>query len=891
MGEAGDGAARSTGDSDDSFRQCLHFETERIEQRRGALGIDQGLPRTGLALSGGGIRSATFSLGVLQALSEHGWLRRMDYLSTVSGGSYIGSFLGALYVRPARRGEDGLPADRTGFNDHPLQTEAGVEAVKQLREAGRYLTPRGTSDAFFGASVVLRNWAAVQIVIGALAFALFWLVHLVDRSPHVGALLSLFMPEPAARTKAPTAAACAPAAVAEPPCAAAHVTEAAAATAGAASAFNGLLVAALFLSVLVFLAFGTSYWLTRREWIDTSRVKRATTNLFFWLLVVLTLLFAYSGLKYGIGLLGFGAVMLVLAIAFYALGEWKVGKAPNDRNNPDLLIAAEDHVRTFLSRWMSRALMVLLAVAGLILVDAIGFKIKQTVPFMIDGLSNIDGFWSTLKTLVTTYWPVLSAVAPVIMTVASNFALRSGDPNSFIAKFSLRSPLGLTLAGLLVLGSWLALWSAAAQAALDSALGLPAPVIPGTSPHLNWMLPTLALLGVNLVLGYAYSFINLSSLSTFYASRLRRAYIGASNPRRRKLFGSDRNLRGDHIPLRIYYDPANLAPQHLINVTIAETQAAESNIIARDRKGKPMHISPGGVVFAGTMPGTSACLLSKGWTDFKLNTGEELPLSNWVAISGAAVSSAIGSGTSLGGSLLATMANVRLGYWWKHEGSRSRMPELWDVVQKYLLRELRGAFTGTRDLRWYLTDGGHFDNTGVYVLLQRRLDYIVMSDNGADPDYVFDDVVRLVNRAQNDLGVRIGFVGKDELDLLIDDRDLRSCFGAYRDLARKPLESDELKPFAALARITYPAEGELPEKSAWLLVIKPRLTFAEPPELLAYYQRSGTPPTFPQQSTGDQFFDEDQWEAYRRLGEIIGDRLFRPPGSTPADTWWPTKDL
>lgn len=867
MGEAGDGAAISTGDSDDSFQQCLDFEAERIEERRRALDIGAGLPRTGLALSGGGIRSATFSLGVLQALSGHGWLRRIDYLSTVSGGSYIGSFLGALYVRPARRGDDGPPADRTGFNDHPLQTEAGVEAVKQLREAGRYLTPRGTSDAFFGASVVLRNWAAVQVVIGALGFALFWFVHLVNRAPQVEALLSLFMPETLARANAP------------------GVPE------GSASAFNGLLVAALLLGVLVFLAFGTAYWLTRREWIDTSRVKRATTNLFFWLLVALTLLFAYSGLKYSIALLSFGAVMLVLAIAFYALGEWKVGEAPNERNNPDLLIAAEDHVRTFLSRWMSRALMILLAMAGLILVDAIGFKIKQTVPFMIDGLSNIDGFWSTLKTLVTTYWPVLSAVVPVIMTVASNFALRSGDPNSFIAKFSLRSPLGLTLAGLLVLGSWLALWSAAAQAALDTALGLPAPVIPGTSPHLNWILPTLALALINLVLGYAYSFINLSSLSTFYAARLRRAYIGASNPRRRKLFGSDRNLDGDHIPLRTYYDPGNLAPQHLINVTIAETQAAESNIIARDRKGKPMHISPGGVVFAGRMPGTSACLLSKGWTDFKLNIGEELPLANWVAISGAAVSSAIGSGTSLGASLLATMANVRLGYWWKHQGSRSRMPEAWDFVQKYLLAELRGAFTGTRGPRWYLTDGGHFDNTGVYVLLQRRLDYIIMSDNGADPDYVFDDVVRLVNRAQNDLGVRIGFLGKDELDLLIDDRDLRGCFGAYRDLARKPLEGDELKPFAALARITYPADGELEEKPAWLLVIKPRLTFAEPPELLAYYHRSGTPPTFPQQSTGDQFFDEDQWEAYRRLGEIIGDRLFRPPGSTSADTWWPTKDL
>ena len=53
----------------------------------------------GLALSGGGIRSATFSLGVLQALAASGLLRRIDFLSTVSGGGYIGAFLGGLVDR------------------------------------------------------------------------------------------------------------------------------------------------------------------------------------------------------------------------------------------------------------------------------------------------------------------------------------------------------------------------------------------------------------------------------------------------------------------------------------------------------------------------------------------------------------------------------------------------------------------------------------------------------------------------------------------------------------------------------------------------------------------------------------------------------------------------
>ena len=48
----------------------------------------------GFGLSGGGIRSATFSLGVLQALAEARCLGKIDFLSTVSGGGYVGSFLG-----------------------------------------------------------------------------------------------------------------------------------------------------------------------------------------------------------------------------------------------------------------------------------------------------------------------------------------------------------------------------------------------------------------------------------------------------------------------------------------------------------------------------------------------------------------------------------------------------------------------------------------------------------------------------------------------------------------------------------------------------------------------------------------------------------------------------
>jgi len=77
----------------ENFADVARAESEWIDARREAAGTAAGEPLVGLALSGGGIRSAAFNLGVLQALSRSGLLPRIDYLSTVSGGGYIGSCL------------------------------------------------------------------------------------------------------------------------------------------------------------------------------------------------------------------------------------------------------------------------------------------------------------------------------------------------------------------------------------------------------------------------------------------------------------------------------------------------------------------------------------------------------------------------------------------------------------------------------------------------------------------------------------------------------------------------------------------------------------------------------------------------------------------------------
>jgi hypothetical protein len=86
-------------------------ELEEIRRRREELGLDaSGLAASpsvdlgllGIAFSGGGIRSSTFCLGVLEATANAGLLKRADYLSTVSGGGYIGSCLSSVLNDPTK---------------------------------------------------------------------------------------------------------------------------------------------------------------------------------------------------------------------------------------------------------------------------------------------------------------------------------------------------------------------------------------------------------------------------------------------------------------------------------------------------------------------------------------------------------------------------------------------------------------------------------------------------------------------------------------------------------------------------------------------------------------------------------------------------------------------
>jgi hypothetical protein len=183
-------------------------------------------------------------------------------------------------------------------------------------------------------------------------------------------------------------------------------------------------------------------------------------------------------------------------------------------------------------------------------------------------------------------------------------------------------------------------------------------------------------------------------------------------------------------------------------------------------------------------------------------------------------------------------------------------------------QEMRGKFIGQACRHWNLSDGGHFENTGAYELIRRRVPLIVVSDNGADANYAFNDVQNLVRRARIDLGAEIRFLTATELDNLVhlagpDHAPLRALLGCPEDFKPSPRMTSKC---VLLACATY-TDGT----SSLLVFVKPALTYFAPLDVRAYGDAN---PEFPQQSTADQFFDEAQWESYRKLGLEIGRAVF-----------------
>ncbi|RKT46638.1 hypothetical protein [Thiocapsa rosea] len=221
-----------------------------------------------------------------------------------------------------------------------------------------------------------------------------------------------------------------------------------------------------------------------------------------------------------------------------------------------------------------------------------------------------------------------------------------------------------------------------------------------------------------------------------------------------------------------------------------------------------------------------------------------LDLGTAMAVSGAAASSHMGTGTLKGAAFWLALLNLRLGYWLPNPRRLAEIPDGLGPRPFSLWHELLGRMDENGKFV-NLSDGGHIENLGIYELLRRRCKFIIAIDGEADPDMTFPGLMTLIRYAQIDFGICI------RLDLA--------------DLARN--DAGYTKAHFALGTIDYGRD-----QTGYLLYIKSSLTGNERDYILDYRARH---PAFPHETTADQFFNEPQFEAYRALGEHIGDDLFR----------------
>ncbi len=156
-------------------------EKDAIDERRNKnnknkKGRDRtGARFTGLALSGGGIRSAAFNLGTVQALQAYLGIESIDYLSTVSGGGYIGCCLtAALAAAPKdeqnKKSEDEFP--EFPFIDTNKNLYNDTAAVQHIRDHSNYLKPRGPLDLVTSIYVIVRGVVVHALIIAPVLFLL-----------------------------------------------------------------------------------------------------------------------------------------------------------------------------------------------------------------------------------------------------------------------------------------------------------------------------------------------------------------------------------------------------------------------------------------------------------------------------------------------------------------------------------------------------------------------------------------------------------------------------------------------------------------------------------------------------------------------------------------------
>ena len=346
---------------------------------------------------------------------------------------------------------------------------------------------------------------------------------------------------------------------------------------------------------------------------------------------------------------------------------------------------------------------------------------------------------------------------------------------------------------------------------------------------------------------------NAVSMHQFYKGRLVRAYLGASNVRRFKHRNKEitESVAGDDLPLSSLINCDRGGPYHLVNTTL--NLVAGRDLATAQRSASSFVLSQ---TYCGS-PRTKYCLTDEYMAG-------QLTLGTAVAASGAAVSPNMGAKKPTSAlAMLMTLLNVRLGYWAptpNRKGWNSSQPRLWPF---YLVREFLSQTNDLSDY-CYLTDGGHFDNTGLYSLIERGCRFVVMIDCGADPSPpCFQDLGEAIRRCRIDFGA--------EIDLNLDpftkseSHETASCFA----VGKIKFSQEHLRNLAA----SNGTHGEHlgTDQHGIIVYFKPSVIGNATADVRQYAIENNF---FPQQPTTNQWFGEAQFESYRRLGQACAQSAF-----------------
>jgi patatin-like phospholipase len=778
------------GDQPAEIEQMIADEKATIAASRNRTGVNW----SGIALSGGGIRSAIFCLGALQALAEKDTLKNFDYISSVSGGGFISSslqwFWYSVVGTDATKGTFPYGTSKAPKQEAPEQDKR----LDFLRSHGQYLAPGEGITIWSGLSVIIRTVFLSLIVWIPIGAFFIWLLILLCRlvQPYVGWLPNVFSLVMASVWRADCI--------------------------GGSSCywklelfFEFCIIGAVFL-VVAFAVWAVGFSLDTRI---SPNQENNVTSVPKIVLGVLAILF--GGAFYAL------AVLLLFKLGdpdpFTLMGWFVVGTFFLLFG---VLIFLQVRGATASANYAWRRRYEKAAGACFpwtVIVGAIGTL--PIVPYLL--LNEAGPFFKTVSGAVA----LVSGLASALF---GHNAQLQGDAPSNVGRWALMGTSAVFLYSLGVVSYSLA-----------ELLSQPAVLVTGAFAQNAVRAAILTGIVLAIVLAVRTN-VNFVGLHRYYRDRLMEAFLPSVQSVDANVVGA--TPQADHVSVGSLWSRAasvkRSIPYPIINTNCILINDSDREVAWRG--GDNFILSP---LYVGCT--------STGWEDTQRHVTKHGPLTlpTAMAASGAALSenaAYVGSGVTRDRllSIVMVLLNIRLSVW---VGRPSDTKPGWRSEPNYIMPSLiYGVLRGGYDRQskfMELSDGGHFDNLGIYELIRRKVSVIVVLDGEEDSTLALPGLYSVVQRVQEDFGAII-------------DLDNRLNKLVLEDGTGYPKGAQYVKEPYFVAPIRYKNDG-----AGVLIYVKLSLTETAGFGPKGYRAQNAD---FPQQPTANQFFVPEQVEAYRQVG-------------------------